>query len=130
MLECRAVPCLVSDGATDRLLERARNSERVVQCFDRISGTAEMARITGSYVAKVGAEEVKIVARGPYIWVRLTTEGNATDLLFTQRPRPRNVPMSSRALGHCSATSRHDCHRCLFLGILVKLNRDYQRRPD
>jgi hypothetical protein len=106
MLECRTVPCLVSDGDMDRLLERARNSERVVQCFDRISGTAEMARITGSYVGKVGAEEVKIVRCGPYIWVRLTTEGNATDLLFTPKASSEEsadvIPGSRPLFSHVS----------------------------
>jgi two-component system, OmpR family, copper resistance phosphate regulon response regulator CusR len=104
MLDCRAVPCLVSDRVMNGLLEQAQNSRRVTeQVFDRISDSAEMARITGSYAARVGAEEVRIARCGPYIWVRLNTGHQATDLLFTQGSHARSVPLPSQVTGERSA---------------------------
>lgn len=85
MLDCRTVPCLVSDRWMNRMLEGAQTPEPAVRMFDRISGSAEMARITASYVARVGAEQVRIVRCGSYIWVRLAAEKHATDLLFAPR---------------------------------------------
>jgi hypothetical protein len=65
------------------LLECTQDPERAAaQAFDRRSSSAETARITGSYVARVGAEDVRIARCGPYIWVRLNAENKATDLLF------------------------------------------------
>ena len=104
MLDCRAVPCLVSDRVMNGLLEQAQNSRRVTeQVFDRISDSAEMARITGSYAARVGAEEVRIARCGPYIWVPLNTGHQATDLLFTQGSHARSAPLPSQATGERSA---------------------------
>ncbi|MGC2195999.1 MAG: hypothetical protein WA628_15085 [Terriglobales bacterium] len=94
MLDCRTVPCLVSDRVMDGMLERLQDPERAMRLFDRISGSAEMARITGSYVTRVGAEEVRIVRCGPYIWVRLTTEKHATDLVFAPKS---SIEESARA---------------------------------
>jgi hypothetical protein len=85
MVDCRPVPCLVSDCKMDEWLGQAQNCQRDVQVFDRISGSAEMARITASYAARVGAEEVRIVPCGPYIWTRLLAGGDATDLLFGRK---------------------------------------------
>jgi hypothetical protein len=85
MVGCRAIPCLVSDNKIDEWLRQAQNLERDVQVFDRSSGPAEMARITGSYVARLSAEEVRIVRCGPYAWARLKIGTSATDLLFTNK---------------------------------------------
>jgi hypothetical protein len=106
ILDCRTVPCLVSDRTMRDMLERTQNPERIVQLFDRVTGSAEMARITGSYVARIGAEEVLIVRCGPYLWVRLKTQNHATDLLFAPRnsveenayPLPRFQPELSHVL--------------------------------
>jgi hypothetical protein len=85
MVECRAIPCLVGDRKMDEWLRQGQNFEHDVQVFDRSSGPAEMARITASYVAKLSAEEVRIVRCGPYVWARLNVGSCATDLLFTNK---------------------------------------------
>lgn len=51
--DCRTVPCLVEGGKMHEWLRRAQN-QHDVQVFDRSSGPAEMARITGSYVFQTG----------------------------------------------------------------------------
>lgn len=81
----RTVPCLVSDRVMQSMLERASGSARSVQSFDHVTDAAESARITSSYIAKLGAEEVRIVRCGPYLWARLKDGNNFTDLLFTAR---------------------------------------------
>jgi hypothetical protein len=83
MVDCRTIPCLVGDRKMDEWLRQAQNLERDVQVFDRTSGPVEMARITASYVARLSAQEVRIVRCGPYVWARLQVGSNATDLLFT-----------------------------------------------
>ena len=84
MLECKALPCVVSDATMDRLLQQAKPpSGSNVQVFERVIEAGEMARIATSYVARVGADEVRAVECGPYIWLRLLSRAHATDLLFT-----------------------------------------------
>ena len=48
-----------------------------------------MARITCSYVLKLGAEEVRAVACGHYIWVRLCAGRDIANLIFR---RPDSLP--------------------------------------
>ncbi len=83
MLRCHVVPCLVSDHEMDGWIER-KSSWRApgVQVFNQTSGTAEMARITASYAGRLSANQIQIVRCGRYGWVRLTTGGNGSDLLF------------------------------------------------
>ncbi len=83
VLNCRVVPCLVSDRFMHTMLEGLQKSESAVHVFDRISSTAEMARIVGSYVAMLSSEDVRIVRCGPYIWSRLEANRTFTDLLFS-----------------------------------------------
>jgi hypothetical protein len=85
MLRCRAVPCLAGDNKIDEWLCQGQNFECDAQVFDRSSGPAEMARITASYVARLSAEEVRVVRCGPYVWARLKVGTSATDLLFTNK---------------------------------------------
>ena len=42
----------------------------------------EMARITCSYVLKLGAGHTRMVACGKYVWVRLQAADEITNLLF------------------------------------------------
>jgi Type II secretion system (T2SS), protein E, N-terminal domain len=85
MVDCRTTPCLIGDSEMQEWLRRAQNLQRDVQVFDRSSGPAEMARITGSYVARLSPEEVRIVRCGPYVWARLMGGPSETDLLFTTK---------------------------------------------
>jgi hypothetical protein len=45
-----------------------------------------MARITSSYVLKLGAEAIRAVACGEYVWLRLQVRENFTTLLFRTCP--------------------------------------------
>jgi hypothetical protein len=83
--DCRTMPCLVEDGKMHAWLRRAQNQHHV-QVFDRSSDPAEMARITGSYVARLGSEEVRIVRCGPYLWARLM--GGRAKRIYCLLPRP------------------------------------------
>ena len=92
VLDCRTVPCLVSDRLMDRLLEQTGTASHHVRLFDRMSGSAEMSRIAASYVVRTGATEVRVAGCGPYLWVRLQ-DPDATDLLFTA---PRSAEKDPR----------------------------------
>jgi hypothetical protein len=47
-----------------------------------------MARITCSYVLKLGAGHTRMVACGKYVWVRLQSAGELTNLLFLRPGLP------------------------------------------
>ena len=83
MAAVQVIPCLVSDHDMQGMVNRAPLVGSVPpQVFCGASDAAEMARITGSYIARVGAEQARIVGCGPYGWVRLTADAQPTDLLF------------------------------------------------
>jgi hypothetical protein len=84
MLECRTIPGLISDREMQAMQERLPQTGPFnLHVFDRISGGAEMARITASYVATLGADEIRVAYCAGYEWVRLRGAGRATDLLFS-----------------------------------------------
>jgi len=67
--------------------------------FEKMSGAAEMARITASYAGRLGADEVQIVRCGRYAWVRLVAAGTNSDLLFNVgRDHLEKEPFSSTEL--------------------------------
>jgi hypothetical protein len=61
-----------------------------------------MARITASYVARLNAEEVRIVRCGPYAWVRLKFGTSATDLLFTNKNMMDEASLAIADVSHGS----------------------------
>jgi hypothetical protein len=85
-LQCRTEACLIGsttmDAALSRLVEHRRTGDYL---FEDWLSDAEMTRITGGYVIKLGAREVRIVACGEYIWARLEPESGPTNLLFRRR---------------------------------------------
>ena len=87
MLECRTAACLVSRSTMDQALEELGHERRPGDLlFESWREPAEMARITCSYVLKLGAEDVRIVGCGEYVWVRLQAGADVTNLLF-QHPQ-------------------------------------------
>lgn len=83
MLGCRTVPCLVGESIMDELLERSgRSGGPDAQVFEGIMNPREMARIAGSYLTRLNAEEIRIVRCGAHIWVRMSNDENKVDLLF------------------------------------------------
>ena len=84
MLDCRTIPGLISDREMQAMQKHLPQTATVnLHVFDRISGAREMARITASYVATLGAHEIRVACCSGYEWVRLQIAGKATDLLFT-----------------------------------------------
>jgi hypothetical protein len=83
MLHCRTEACLLSRSALERALEgighEPRNGDLL---FESWRDMTEMARITCGYVLKLGAEDVRIVTCGEYIWVRLAAGRDFANILF------------------------------------------------
>jgi Type II secretion system (T2SS), protein E, N-terminal domain len=83
MLHCRTEACLMSRSRLEQSLERiAHQPRRGDLHFEGWRAPKEMARITCDYVLKLGAEEVRIVGCGEYIWARLESGSDFSNLLF------------------------------------------------
>jgi len=83
ILDCRTRPCIVNPEALEKILEQLRQRPRSgeIQFHARIE-PEEMARITREYATKLGAEEVRSIVCGEYLWLRLVGGRSATSLLF------------------------------------------------
>jgi Type II secretion system (T2SS), protein E, N-terminal domain len=91
MLDCRTEACLINRSSMDRELERMGHEARAGDLlFESWRDPAAMARITCSYALKLGAEQVRIVGCGEYIWVRLDAGRQVSTLLFRH---PSVVPV-------------------------------------
>jgi hypothetical protein len=83
MLDCHTEACLISRSSMDRELERMGHETRAGDLlFESWRDPDAMAHITCSYALKLGAEQVRIVGCGEYIWVRLDTGHQVSTLLF------------------------------------------------
>jgi len=83
MLDCRTEACLIGSRAMEQALEQISGERgRRDLLFEGWRDAAEMARITCSYVLKLGAEAVRAVGCGEYVWVRLEAGGENANLLF------------------------------------------------
>jgi hypothetical protein len=83
MLDCRTEACLISSSTMDRELERMGHEARAGDLlFESWHDAAAMAHITCGYALKLGAEQVRIVGCGEYIWVRVEAGREAATLLF------------------------------------------------
>ena len=105
VIQCRTVPCLVSDRVMQSMLEHAHSASHSVQVFDQVSDAAELARITSSYIGRLGSEAVRIVRCGSYLWARLQDADNFTDLLFTPRIPSEEAAGSALAMRELSLPS-------------------------
>ena len=87
MLECKTAPCLAVPAALaivlGRMDEEERKSEKV---FDGHRLPEEMTRIISSYAARLGAEQLRTVVCGNYVWVRIEGEPDPTNLLLARMP--------------------------------------------
>jgi hypothetical protein len=85
-LGCNTGACLATDGDMRCVLERLE-SERFNNefLFESVSDPAEMARIAGGYVLKLGVRRVRMAFCGEHIWLRLQAGQEYTDLLFHRR---------------------------------------------
>ena len=92
MLECKTAPCLATSAAITTVLARMDEEEpKPEKVFDGLRRPEEMARITASYAARLGAKQVRTVVCGEYFWIRIERETDVTNLLFA-RTTAGNVP--------------------------------------
>jgi hypothetical protein len=83
MLECRTEACLVGHKVMDEALEQLAHQRRSGELlFESWREVNEMARVVCGYVQKLGAESVRIVGCGEFIWVRLEAGADLSHLLF------------------------------------------------
>lgn len=108
ILDCGTDPCLTTSGAMQTVLDRLdREKFKNEFLFELENDPAEMAHIATGYILKLGARSLRTVFCGEYVWLRLQTERDHTDLLFhsllaaTASPRqfyPDRAPLNARAL--------------------------------
>jgi hypothetical protein len=86
MLDCRTQACLATRSFVARALQLMGQKRRLGELlFEGGRDASEMARITCGYVLKLGAEAVRVVGCGSFIWARLSTGLDVANLLF-RRP--------------------------------------------
>lgn len=83
MLDVRTEPCLAQESTLTRALETLRGQQRPAEIlFDSVDDPREMGATARSYATQLGAEAVKIVSCGEYIWTRIESRGQTHNLLF------------------------------------------------
>ena len=83
MLGCRAEACLVSASSLGNLLNWAEEERHENDhVFHGPRTSQEIARITCSYSARLGAQNVRVVVCGECIWIRVFSQASFANLLF------------------------------------------------
>jgi hypothetical protein len=96
MLDCRTQPCLATRSAVAQTLQQLGHERRPGdRLFDGWREPSDLARITCGYVLKLGADDIRLVGCGSFIWARLSKGKDVANLLFH---RPRNIS-SAETLG-------------------------------
>jgi hypothetical protein len=94
ILDCHTQPCVAERKSVARELERMRQQSRSDEVdFGPITDIAEMSRISASYIARIGAGDVRVGRVGPFIWLRLRARTSYTNLIF--RVRGYNVRLNN-----------------------------------
>jgi len=89
ILDCRTQPCVAGRKGIASQLERMGQQPRPNEVeFGPLRDPVEMGRISASYVARVGAEDVRLGRLGPFIWLRLKARSSVLNLLFRLRAEP------------------------------------------
>ena len=102
MLACHTEACLVSRSIMDQGLERIAQERRDGDLlFEGWRDAPEMARITCGYVLKLGAKDVRVVGCGSYIWARLATGSDVSNLLFRHPAAGQAAVMSQDQAALC-----------------------------
>ncbi|MGA8153911.1 MAG: hypothetical protein WB952_23370 [Terriglobales bacterium] len=84
---CTATPCFITAREFDQYLHSPTFSERDNEVvFDRVSGTAEMAKLARNYIHQIGAHQVRFGICRDYLWMRIWGSRNEMDLLFRLQP--------------------------------------------
>jgi hypothetical protein len=83
MLDCRTEPCMSTESSLEGALEELRQQPRPPETvFDSVTDAHDMAATARSYALQLGADEVRIVCCGEYIWTRMASKGQINNLLF------------------------------------------------
>ena len=100
MLDCHTLPCVAGRKAIAQQLEHMRHepSPNEIIRFGPLHDSAEMARIAGSYITKLDAEQVRLCRLGPFIWVRMRTRSLPVDVLFRLRSEPQHDAIPFRLM--------------------------------
>lgn len=103
MLDCHTQPCVAGRTAIAFLLERLRQQSRPSEVqFGPLHDPAEMARIAGSYIVRLGAEEIRVRRLGSLIWLRLRVRSAGVNVLFrlnSETPHQQNAIQPLPSLG-------------------------------
>jgi Type II secretion system (T2SS), protein E, N-terminal domain len=84
---CVATPCFITAREYDQYLHSAAFGERDNEVvFDRVSGTAEMAKLARNYIHQIGAHQARFGICRDYLWMRIWGNRNEMDLLFRLQP--------------------------------------------
>jgi hypothetical protein len=84
---CVASPCFVTAREYDQYVHSAAFSQRANEIvFDRVSSTAEMAKLARNYVNQIGAHQTRFGICRDYLWMRIWGSRHEMDLLFRLRP--------------------------------------------
>jgi hypothetical protein len=83
MLDCEAEPCLADASAVQNWLEsNEEQAGRADPVFENVRSPEEISRILVSYATKLCADDARVTACGEYIWARIQSGDDATNLLF------------------------------------------------
>ncbi len=99
MLGCRVQPCVAPGKVIASRIERLRQEphSREVE-FRSMHDPAEIARIAISYMARLGAEEIRISRVHQFIWLSLKAHHTITNLLFRLQENGIRPPLRSADL--------------------------------
>jgi hypothetical protein len=80
---CDATPCFITAVDYRRHLQASTSVPRENELvFDRPMPTAEIARMSRNYVTQLGARETRFGICRDYLWLRIWSRKQETDLLF------------------------------------------------
>jgi len=83
IVDCRTRPCVASRRSVSEELARLRQRPRPQEIeFGPMTDCAEIARISVSYMARLGSEEARLGRVGSFLWLRLRTQQSHTDIVF------------------------------------------------
>ncbi|MGB9074340.1 MAG: hypothetical protein WCC22_17010 [Terriglobales bacterium] len=99
ILQCRTQPCVGGRNSIAGMLDHMRHQPLAREFeFGPMHDSADMVRIASSYIARFGAEEIRLDRLGPFIWLRLQSRTSIMNLLFRLRMDPPHPGSTNLAL--------------------------------
>jgi hypothetical protein len=83
---CDALPCFITARDFQRHLQTIQPSPENEIIFDRPMATPEIVRLGRNYVSQLGAKATRLGMCRDYLWIRLWSNQQQTDLLFRVQP--------------------------------------------